>query len=65
VSTESSLNVKKFEQVGEFKNKIEKIQKPFYLAYVYMCLKSAKNENKKSHESVPLTAKKIIISVAP
>ncbi len=43
-STVSPPNVKKFEYVGEFKNRIEKIQKPYYLAY--MCLISAKNENK-------------------
>ncbi len=44
-STESPLNVKKFLKIGKFKNKIEKIQKPYSLAY--MCLIIAKNENKK------------------
>jgi hypothetical protein len=45
-STESPPNVKKFEQVGEFKNKIKNTQKPYYLAYT--CLISAKNQNQKS-----------------
>ncbi len=39
-------------KVGELKKKIEKIQKPYYLAD--MCLISAKTRTKKSHASVPL-----------
>jgi hypothetical protein len=38
--------------------KIEKIQKLYYLAY--MCLVSAKNQNKKSHASVPLNCSGIV-----
>jgi hypothetical protein len=44
-STESPLNVKKFEKVGEFKNKIEDTLKPYYLAYIFLI--SAKNQSKK------------------
>ncbi len=59
--TESPPNVKKFEYIGEFKNKIENIQKPYYLAY--MCSISAKNEKKKSHASVPLKPKLIFLKL--
>jgi hypothetical protein len=37
----------------KFKKKIENTQKPSYLAYI--CLISAKIQNKKSYASVPLS----------
>jgi hypothetical protein len=39
-------------KLANSRTKIEKIQKPYFLAY--MCSINAKNENKKSHASVPL-----------
>jgi hypothetical protein len=44
--------LKKSNKSANSRTKSKKMQKPYYLAY--MCLISAKKENKKSHASVPL-----------
>ncbi len=45
--------LKNLNKSANSRTKSKTIQKPYYLAY--MCLISAKNENKKSHASVPLS----------